>query len=180
MELDIPKINVTANGCYLEDNAYADDINEILPGLFLGNHASPYLKEYDFIINLSNTDLNLELLTFTVNNEEVIDFNSDLTLDELVKGYKVLNINIEDSSNENIEVYFPLTYQLIDHFFKINKRILVYCRAGISRSATIVMNYIMGLKDCDYNVAYDYVSGIRNVISPNFGFMCSLVNYNSA
>lgn len=56
-------------------------------------------------------------------------------------------------------------------------RVLIHCHAGISRSATVCMAYIM--KSLGYNLrsAYDYVKNRRSCVSPNLHFMGQLLEY---
>ena len=56
-------------------------------------------------------------------------------------------------------------------------RVLVHCHAGVSRSATVCMAYIM--KTLGYNLrsAYDYVKSRRSCVSPNLHFMGQLLEF---
>ncbi|ELP86972.1 dual specificity protein phosphatase, putative, partial [Entamoeba invadens IP1] len=57
------------------------------------------------------------------------------------------------------------------HNCVINKSTVVcHCNAGVSRSATIVIAYLMKHKDMSFTKAYDYVKVIRPCIRPNDGF----------
>lgn len=57
--------------------------------------------------------------------------------------------------------------------------VLVHCEAGISRSPTICMAYLMKTKQLRLKEAFDYIKQRRGVISPNFGFMGQLLQYES-
>jgi len=53
-------------------------------------------------------------------------------------------IPVSDSPIENISQYFNETNQFIDEALKIeNNNVLVHCHAGVSRSATICIAYLM-------------------------------------
>lgn len=58
-----------------------------------------------------------------------------------------------------------------------NQNILVHCRAGQSRSATVVIAYLMRTLNWDLSRAYSYVQRRRPAVSPNLGFMGQLQTY---
>jgi len=48
--------------------------------------------------------------------------------------------------------------------------VLVHCFAGVSRSATCVIAYLMQEQDMTFEEAFSYASKRRPVIFPNMGF----------
>ena len=52
---------------------------------------------------------------------------------------------------------------------------LVHCHAGVSRSATICLAYLITCHNVTLSDAFRYVKHRRNVISPNFNFMGQLL-----
>ena len=75
-------------------------------------------------------------------------------------------IIISDFYKENIIKYFGECL----NFIKGDDKVLVHCAAGSSRSATIVIAYIMWNKKMSYKEAFKFVKSKRSVISPNPGF----------
>ena len=51
-----------------------------------------------------------------------------------------------------------------------NEKILVNCMIGSSRSATIVIAYIMWKQKMKYEDAFNFVKSKRKIINPNYGF----------
>jgi len=49
--------------------------------------------------------------------------------------------------------------------------------AGVSRSSTIVVAYLMSVTDLDYRTLLDAVRGARSCASPNFGFQRQLLTF---
>ena len=54
---------------------------------------------------------------------------------------------------------------------------LVHCQAGISRSATVCLAYLMHAARVDLETAFEHVRSRRSVISPNLNFMRQLQLY---
>ena len=48
--------------------------------------------------------------------------------------------------------------------------VLVHCHAGVSRSATCVIAYLMQERDLAFEDAFSFASKRRPVIFPNMGF----------
>ena len=58
-----------------------------------------------------------------------------------------------------------------------NKVVLVHCMAGISRSVTITIAYLMKYHRMSTNRAYQYLKDMRPAISPNLNFMGQLIEF---
>jgi len=55
------------------------------------------------------------------------------------------------------------------------KKVLVHCAAGVSRSATIVLGYLLTFNNMTLREAHDHLKAARPVIRPNNGFWRQLV-----
>lgn len=58
--------------------------------------------------------------------------------------------------------------------------VLVHCLAGISRSVTVTVAYLMSKQSMCLNEAYDFVKKCKPNISPNFTFMGQLLDWEKA
>eukprot|EP01084_Bolivina_argentea_P054902 100682_1 len=91
---------------------------------------------------------------------------------------KYMRIPIDDSYLQNIKTHFIKSISFINNALKNdNNKILVHCFAGISRSATIIIAYLMKVKGMSYDDAFSFVKEKREVIEPNNGFVEQLKKY---
>lgn len=130
----------------------------ILDGLYLGNIDDAFSSK------------------LTMHPTAVINCAKELPMSPYAVAY--MKLDLADSTRERILPHFADTNDFIDAQLKMGRRVLVHCAAGISRSATIVIGYIMYRHKMPFKDAYAYVKEKRNVINPNFGFTCQLYTYS--
>lgn len=61
--------------------------------------------------------------------------------------------------------------------YQSGQGVLVHCQAGVSRSATVVIAYLMKHTLMTMTDAYKYVRSRRPVVSPNLNFMGQLLEF---
>ncbi|XP_066430625.1 dual specificity protein phosphatase 4 [Eleutherodactylus coqui] len=88
-------------------------------------------------------------------------------------------IPVEDNHKADISSWFIEAIEFIDSVKDSNGRVLVHCHAGISRSATICLAYLMMKKRVKLEEAFEFVKQRRSIISPNFSFMGQLLQFES-
>ena len=84
--------------------------------------------------------------------------------------FEYFQVPIKDVWGENIQDYFEEAANFIEEQKKKGGKVLVHCQAGISRSPTIVIAYMMLKQGMTYNEAYEYVRSKRKYIDPNIEF----------
>jgi len=80
----------------------------------------------------------------------------------------------QDHINFDISVFFQESFDFIHEHRSQGKNILVHCAAGVSRSSTIVIGYLMTCLQMGFVEAYKFVKKRRYCISPNAGFVTQL------
>ena len=69
------------------------------------------------------------------------------------------------------------------HFMNIvisnNEKVLVHCMAGVSRSVSLVIYYLMKKHRMTFNQSFSYVKNIRSIANPNDSFKAQLLGYES-
>jgi len=84
--------------------------------------------------------------------------------------HKFLRLN--DTSQDDISCFFNEAIE----FMGSEGVTLVHCRAGISRSSTLVMAYLIQEKRWSLNQAFTFTKSKRACVAPNFGFLGQLQN----
>ncbi|XP_048378957.1 dual specificity protein phosphatase 1-B-like [Stegostoma tigrinum] len=84
-------------------------------------------------------------------------------------------IPVEDTHVADISAWFREAIDFIDSVKSRGGQVLVHCQAGISRSATVCLAYLIRTQRLPLEEAFDFVKQRRGVISPNFGFMGQLL-----
>lgn len=72
------------------------------------------------------------------------------------------------------QVWFPL-FSLPDDVYRSKGKVLVHCVAGVSRSATLTIAYIMQRSELSMMEAFKLVKRKRHIVAPNFNFMGQLM-----
>lgn len=83
-----------------------------------------------------------------------------------------------DRPSWNIAVYFEQAAQFIDNALKNGGKVFVHCVVGISRSATIVIAYLIIYKGMNAAEALTHVFKQRRVF-PNIGFLHHLAELSA-
>jgi dual specificity phosphatase 12 len=86
---------------------------------------------------------------------------------------------IDDTEDAPIEDYFGPAVTYIDKCLSGGINVLVHCAAGKSRSAAIVLAYLMWKQKVDLARAYTFLKARRSIINPNPGFIGKLEIFHS-
>ncbi|XP_072382942.1 dual specificity protein phosphatase 21-like [Diabrotica undecimpunctata] len=86
-------------------------------------------------------------------------------------------IDIMDSGYSRILPYFDKSADLIHQVSNLGGKTMVYCVAGVSRSASICIAYLMKYHKLSLLESYNYVKLRRSRIKPNCGFFKQLIEY---
>ena len=133
------------------DNVY-NGLSEITEKLYLGNFLGA--------LNVDNLkSLGIKKVLSVMNGY----FSRYKESDNIIQ--KTLPVN--DSLEQNIIKYFGESL----NFIKGDDKVLVHCAAGVSRSASIVVAYIMWDKKMSFKDAFEFVESKRKYINPNPSFI---------
>uniref|UniRef100_UPI00358EAED1 dual specificity protein phosphatase 8-like isoform X3 n=1 Tax=Myxine glutinosa TaxID=7769 RepID=UPI00358EAED1 len=133
----------------------------ILPHLYLGSQADVLDEELmaqngiTYVLNASNT----------------------CPQPDFIAEDHFLRVPVNDSYCEKILPWLDRSVDFIDKVKVSNCRVVVHCLAGISRSATLAIAYVMKHHGLSSDDAYRFVKEKRPSISPNFNFLGQLLEF---
>mmetsp|Transcript_39231 Transcript_39231/g.66878 ORF Transcript_39231/g.66878 Transcript_39231/m.66878 type:complete len:210 (+) Transcript_39231:278-907(+) len=102
----------------------------------------------------------------------IINVTKEISLQQF-SGVKVCHFECYDSPQQHLP--FKEAVAFIDQCWDEGGTCLVHCNAGQSRSASIILYYLMS-KGFTLKESYDYVKKRKPDIRPNFGFCSQLQN----
>ncbi|KAL1766068.1 dual specificity protein phosphatase 9 [Sigmodon hispidus] len=135
---------------------------QILPNLYLG-----CARDSANLESLAKLGIRY-ILNVTPNLPNLFEKNGDFH-------YK--QIPISDHWSQNLSQFFPDAITFIDEALSQNCGVLVHCMAGVSRSVTVTVAYLMQKLHLSLNDAYDLVKRKKSNISPNFNFLGQLLDF---
>ncbi|XP_019714108.1 uncharacterized protein LOC109508512 [Hippocampus comes] len=165
MHLSLP-LSSSLPASLSEESAMTPDaenavVSAILPFLYLGNERDA--QDLDLLLHL--------------NIGYVVNVTTHLPLYHLKSGLHYKRLPATDNSKQNLRQYFEEVFEFIEEAYQSGQGVLVHCQAGVSRSATIVIAYLMKHTLMTMTDAYKYVRSRRPVVSPNLNFMGQLLEF---
>jgi len=91
--------------------------------------------------------------------------------------FQYLKLEIDDTIDFEISKYFDQAIQFIACAKEKNVNVFVHCVQGISRSATLIVAYLIAKENMTLKEALEFVKSKRAIISPNSGFMEQLKEF---
>lgn len=93
-------------------------------------------------------------------------------------GISYYNLPVSDDSEQNILQFFDRVFSKMDELTYQRQNIVINCQAGVSRSASFLIGYLIR-NGLTYDTSYQLVKSCRPVINPNKGFVEQLKQYES-
>ena len=122
--------------------------NEIIPNLWIGDYHSSI--NHNFLL-----ENNIKTVINCSKNLKFVEF----------KNLNKLRIPIDDNrsneSNKKMLEYFEKFYDIIDQSLKNNEGVLVHCRMGCQRSATLIALYLMKKNNINFKQARKIIRSKR-------------------
>ncbi|KAH9361767.1 dual specificity protein phosphatase 3-like [Haemaphysalis longicornis] len=149
---------------------YGVDCDEVYPGIFVGDEGAARNKDYLHGLGV----------THVLNTAEGPQFGQVDTNQAFYASHSIsyLGLRLVDIPQEDIAAHFEKCANFIDDCLEHNGKVLVNCRMGMSRSATIAIAYLMIKKGMTVD------DGLRTLrmnraVRPNNGFLSQLVQLDT-
>jgi protein-tyrosine phosphatase len=134
---------------------------KILNFLYLGSEEDALCYETMKALNITN----------------VINVSISCMKPSFISDAHFLRISVNDGYAAKILPFFDIAFKFIEKCRKSNSKVLIHCLAGISRSPTLAIAYLMKHSNLKLDDAYKFVKDRRTTISPNFNFLGQLNEY---
>ncbi|KAJ6216849.1 hypothetical protein RDWZM_008006 [Blomia tropicalis] len=140
---------------------HCDDISPIIPYLYLGNYraaTNPTLLRNNGIRHVMSI----------LSEREAIspDFKVETIQYKMVVKF--------DLPGEDMLLTLPECIEHLTTITKSQQGLLVHCMMGVSRSATVVLGFLMKTNGWPFEKALQVLISCRSVVNPNFGFRAQL------
>ncbi|CAG9854746.1 unnamed protein product [Phyllotreta striolata] len=142
--------------------SYPDNLDMIEPNLYLSGEAEA--RNVETLKKFKITHI------LTIN-----DYPLTSTVKEALPYLQMKYIRLSDITTSDLMAYFDETYEFIREGVT-RGAVLVHCQMGVSRSATIVIAYLMKKYNISFREALDRVK-MKRCVFPNQGFIAQLENY---
>ncbi len=201
-----PMSSSTVKGVTVEEEV--KKISPIIKGLFLSGHNSvKNYKDFDLIINCDWPCNGVKL-------GEVRIKEYKYPVESVTPGYPenpqekeslgksigkliIISIGVNDTTTENISKYFDMVGSYILTTIRIGKKVLVHCHMGVSRSASLIIAFLMRFSNSttdpissenpkitslsinlSFEEAFSIVKNKRFIVNINPGFIDQLRKYS--
>ncbi|CAF1115819.1 unnamed protein product [Adineta steineri] len=110
----------------------------------------------------------------------IFNISSECPRQDLGPGVEYEKVHVQDIPSASIRIYFDRLTDRIEQNLQDGKKTLVHCYVGRSRSATIILAYLMKYQQMSLRDAFYYLRSRRPIVGPNFGFIRQLMAYEKS
>lgn len=182
---DLSKISQITNNifvsgiCPLNDNS--ESIKKLNIKYILSCLDRKYVSEIHNKIIINNPDITILYLPYDDNIEQNLWIKNKNSIN-IVKCAESLENNNKLARQVNIYNNKPMIeigYHYINNAVIANENILIHCMAGISRSISITVYYLMKKYYASYDTVINYIKNKRMIANPNNSFRSQLLKYQN-
>jgi len=147
-----------------------NEISEILDGRLYLSGCMPVTKKN--LISLGITGI-VCAMTEDEERQNCVTIGGD-------RKFRRMCVRITDSESNDISVHFRTVTAFISRELKSGGKVLVHCVAGVSRSVSLILAYLMKYHGYSARDAYVMVRSKRTIARPNDSFCLQLGQYEKS
>ncbi|KAK3093010.1 hypothetical protein FSP39_009983 [Pinctada imbricata] len=160
------------------------EMQEILPNLYLGPYAAAMKSKVRYWVRFEDLISKHQGKLSILQNLGITDIicirhhmEASIVKPNFPQHFRYLVLDIADEMTENIIPHFRVANSFLEECFSKGGKALVHGNAGISRSAAIVIAFVMEKFGLPYRDSFLYVQQRRFCVCPNEGFVQQLTEY---
>ncbi|VDD74924.1 unnamed protein product [Mesocestoides corti] len=138
------------------DCAYTARVSQILDFLYLGNARDSMNAKFMEEQGITH------VINATCEHPNVFEKDGKI---------KYLRVAVHDTTLADLRPHFKPAIDFIDSARNSGGKVLVHCMAGVSRSATLVIAYLVTHSNLTVVEAYTLANHLRSVVGPSFHFL---------
>ncbi|XP_022644297.1 dual specificity protein phosphatase 14-like [Varroa destructor] len=106
----------------------------------------------------------------------VVNVTNDV-IDDGVPGITYKRFAAVDEPSQDLKKYFHPAADCIHETIRTGGKVVVHCMAGVSRSCSIVLAYLVKYRNMTLREAFKFVRERRSIVHPNYGFFRQLIEF---
>lgn len=107
----------------------------------------------------------------------ILNLTDNPSLPDAQRAFTTLQVQMRDTLSENLLAHLYKALDFVDQARRQGGRILVHCFAGISRSVSVSIAYLMWAFELSLDTAMQLVKTHRDCASPNLNFVGQLMMF---
>lgn len=177
------KINQITNNIYLSGIYPLEEDYKIIKKLnikyILTCVDKKYVENIHKNILLDNLDLIILYIPYNDDIKQNLWENNDgnINIVRYIDSIYELNKTQEKVNNYKNKPMIEIAYDFINNAIENNQNILIHCMAGISRSVSAIIYFLMKKYNYNFNYSLYVIQNQRPIANPNYSFKGQLINY---
>ena len=152
--------------------------SDLSPTKDIENHPASEVTRFLFVGNMKDAG-DTEVLK-RLGIDHVLNLTSTKPLYKTSQDIVYKQLHVADNGYQNLRQYFEEAFEFIELAKARGGAVLIHCQAGVSRSPTIAVAYLIKNFPMSMIEAYRFVKSRRSIISPNLNFMGQLLEFEQS
>ena len=94
-----------------------------------------------------------------------------------MEGIEFIPVRVSDKSSADLRPFFHCVADKLEEVRLKNGKVLVHCVSGVSRSASLILAYLIKYSSLSLRQAFNHLRKCRSVVRPNNGFFAQLIEF---